>query len=37
MFRDASRQVAEKLGYSYPNYDENITAWIENTYKKGND
>ncbi|MEC1177078.1 aminoglycoside 6-adenylyltransferase [Metasolibacillus meyeri] len=37
MFRNASRQVAEKLGYSYPNYDENITAWIENTYKKGND
>ncbi|MCT6925335.1 aminoglycoside 6-adenylyltransferase [Metasolibacillus sp.] len=36
MFRDISHEVAEKLGYAYPSYDKNITAWIDNTYKKGN-
>ncbi|WP_042475705.1 aminoglycoside 6-adenylyltransferase [Bacillus ndiopicus] len=37
MFRNYSQKVAQALGYSYPNYDKNITAWIHNTYKKGND
>ncbi|WP_107942758.1 aminoglycoside 6-adenylyltransferase [Metasolibacillus fluoroglycofenilyticus] len=35
MFRETSRKVAQAFGYPYPNYDENITKWIENTYKKG--
>ncbi len=30
LFRDYSQTVAQKLHYSYPTYDENITAYLNN-------
>lgn len=34
LFREASRYVAEKLGYSYPDYDEKVTAYIKRLYEE---
>lgn len=33
LFREVSSEVSEKMDYPYPNYDENITAYIDAIYK----
>ena len=34
LFRQVSKEVAELLGYVYPEYDKNITKYTEDMYKK---
>lgn len=34
LFRTYSRQVAERLGYTYPAYDEAVTGYIERVYRR---
>lgn len=34
LFREVSKEVAEKKGYAYPEYDENITKHINNLQQK---
>lgn len=34
LFREVSKEVAEKLGFSYPDYDENITCYANDMYEK---
>jgi aminoglycoside 6-adenylyltransferase len=34
LFREISKEVAEELRFPYPNYDENITQYIEEMYEK---
>lgn len=34
LFREVSKEVAEKQGYDYPKYDENITKYIKNLQEK---
>jgi aminoglycoside 6-adenylyltransferase len=34
LFREASREVSERLSYPYPDYDEQITAFIEKQYRE---
>lgn len=34
LFREVSRKVAEKLGFLYPDYDENISGYIDSLHKK---
>ncbi|NMA84895.1 MAG: aminoglycoside 6-adenylyltransferase [Epulopiscium sp.] len=33
LFRETSRYLAEKLGYKYPDYDEQVTAYIKMLYE----
>lgn len=33
LFRKVSKEVSEKLGFSYPEYDKNITSYTEEMYK----
>ncbi|MCJ8008640.1 aminoglycoside 6-adenylyltransferase [Lederbergia wuyishanensis] len=34
LFREASRHVAERLGYTYPDYDEKVSSYIEGIRQK---
>ncbi len=34
LFREVSKEVADHLAYPYPDYDENITKYIEGLYAK---
>lgn len=34
LFRDVSKEVGERLGYVYPDYDERVTAYTEAVYQK---
>lgn len=34
LFREVSKEVAEKQGYDYPKYDENITKYIKNLQER---
>ena len=34
LFREVSKEVAEMLGYDYPEYDQNITRYTEDMYRK---
>lgn len=34
IFREVSKEVANQLNYPYPDYDENITTYIQNLYEK---
>lgn len=33
LFREVSKEVADELGFVYPDYDENITAYIKDIYE----
>ncbi len=34
LFREASMETAERLGYVYPAYDENVTKYTQNMYQR---
>ncbi|MFN6720947.1 aminoglycoside 6-adenylyltransferase, partial [Enterococcus faecium] len=34
LFREVSKEVAELLGFDYPEYGKNITRYTEDMYKK---
>ncbi|WP_020621144.1 aminoglycoside 6-adenylyltransferase [Paenibacillus daejeonensis] len=36
LFRKYSREVASALGYTYPDYDERVTGYMEGIYEKSN-
>ncbi len=34
LFREAAKEVAKRLGYEYPGYDENVTRYSKDMYKE---
>lgn len=34
LFREVSKEVADELGFRYPDYDENISKYLEDLFKK---
>lgn len=34
LFREAAKEVAKRLGYDYPGYDENVTRYSKDMYKE---
>jgi aminoglycoside 6-adenylyltransferase len=35
LFREVSKEVAESLGYAYPeHYDRNVTRYVEDMYRE---